>query len=81
MGKGPIWSVWSYCQGRVVWSISKHLRPIPSSTVENCLNNKHLNLKNEKSENFKMLRNGNLNIFFQKKVISSSRMCESVAMT
>ncbi len=74
MGKGPIWSVWSYCQGRVLWSISKHLRAIPPPTVENCLSNRHLNLKNKKSENFKILRNRNLNIFFQKKAISSSCM-------
>ncbi len=59
---------------RVVCSISKHLRLIPSPTVENCLSNRHLNLKNEKSENFKILRNRKLNIFFQKKAISSSCM-------
>ncbi len=47
-----------------ILSISKHLRPIPSQSIENSLRNRHLNMKNEKSENFKMLRNGNLNIFF-----------------
>ncbi len=63
IGKGPIWWKWSYSQGRVVWTISKHLRPIPSPTVENSLKHRHPNLKNEKSENFKMLRNHNFNIF------------------
>ncbi len=48
MGKGLIWSKWSYCQERVVWALSKHLRPIPSPTVENLLRNRHLNLKNGK---------------------------------
>ncbi len=62
IGKGPIWLKWSYCQGRVVWAISKHLRSIPSPTVENSLRNRFLNLKNEKSENFKMWRNHNFNI-------------------
>ncbi len=38
--------------GRVVWAVSKHLRPIPSPIVENSLRNRHLNLKNEKSEKF-----------------------------
>ncbi len=35
--KGSIWSKWSYCSGRVVWAICKHLRTIPSLTVENFL--------------------------------------------
>ncbi len=52
IGKGPIWSKWSYCCGKVGWAISKYLRPIPSAIVENSLRNRHLNLKNEKSENF-----------------------------
>ncbi len=72
--KGPIWSKWSYCQGKVVWAISKHLRSIPSPTFENSLRNGHLNLKNLKSENFKMLRNRNFNIFSPEKAISSSYM-------
>ncbi len=41
ISKGPIWSKWSYCQGRVVWAINKHLRPIPSPTVENSQRNRH----------------------------------------
>ncbi len=69
ISKGVIRSKWSYCQ-----EINKHLRPVPSPTVENSLSNRHLNLKNEKSENFKMLRNCNFNIFFLKKGISSSCM-------
>ncbi len=69
--RGPIWSKCSYCQRRVVWAISEHLRPIISPTVENSLRNRPLNLKNEKSENFEMLRNRNFNIFFQKKAFSS----------
>ncbi len=73
--KGLIWSKWSYCQRRVVWVIHKHLRPIPSPTVENLLRNRILNLKNGKSENFKMLRSINFNFFSpQKKTISSSYM-------
>ncbi len=71
IGQGPIWLKWSYCQGRVVWAISEHLRPIPSPTVENSSRNRHLNLKNETRENFKMLRNCNFNIFSHKKAISS----------
>ncbi len=67
IGKGSIRSKWSYCLGRVVWAISKHLRPIPSPTVENVQRNRHLNLKNKNSENFKMLRNCHFNIFFLKK--------------
>ncbi len=63
IGKGPIWSKWSYCQGRVVWPISKHLRQLPSPIFGNSLRNRHLNLKNEKSKNFKMLRNRNFNFF------------------
>ncbi len=74
IGKRPIWSKWSYCQGRVVWALSKHLRQIPSPIVENLLRKKHLKLKNEKSEDFKMLRNQNSNIFSLKKSISSSCM-------
>ncbi len=69
--KGPISSKWSYCQGRVVRGTSKHLRPIPSPTVKNSLRNKHLNPKNKKRKNIKMLRNRNFNIFSQKKTISS----------
>ncbi len=64
IGKVPIWSKWRYVHGRVVWAISKHLRPNPSPTVENSLRNRHLNQKNKKSKNFKMLRN---NIFSPEK--------------
>ncbi len=67
ISKGSIWLKWSYCRGRVVRAISKHLRPIPSPTVENSLRNRHLNLKNVKSGNFKMLRNHNFNVFFSRK--------------
>ncbi len=59
---------------------SKHLRPIPSPNVENSLRNRHLNLKNEKSKNFKMLRNLNVK-FFPKKKPFPHHICESVAMT
>ncbi len=52
IGKGPIWSKWRYCHWRVVWVVSKHLRPIPSTSVKNSLRNRPLNLKNEKSKNF-----------------------------
>ncbi len=62
IGKGPIWLKWSYCQEKVVWAMSKHLRPIPSATVENSLRNRQLNMKNERSENFKMLRNHNFKL-------------------
>ncbi len=67
IGKGPIWSKWSYCQRRVVWDISKHLRPIPSLTVKHSQRNRHLNLKNERRENFKILKNRNFNFFLPEK--------------
>ncbi len=50
-------------QKKLVWAISKHLKPISSATVENSLRNRHLNLK---SDNFKMLGNCNFK-FFQEK--------------
>ncbi len=61
--------------------ISKHLRPIPFTTVENSLKNGLLNLKNEKSENFKMLRNRNFNIFSPRKKPFPHHVCESVSVT
>ncbi len=76
-----IWSKWSYCQRRVVWTISKHLRPIPSSIVENSLRNRHFNLKNEKSENLKLLRNYNYLTFFSRRSPFPHNVCELVTMT
>ncbi len=78
--KGPIWSKWSYCQWRVVWDISKHLRPIPSPTVENLLRQRHLNLKNEKMKISKCWQITVLT-FFSRKKTCPPHICVSVATT